>query len=494
MERFDLIGLLPTTPSGNRWIITAIDYARGWPLAKALPDATEEAFAEILHEDIFTVYGAPAEFLTDNGANLLATSVQYFIKLINAKHRTTTPYHPRTNGKVENFNGLLGRMLTKYCMGKPTRVWTYTWPKPCSPQGSGNMQRDTELVTSIRGPAELDNKIMAVNHARAEANEALLHKAIRAQKIQDEKVTTCSLQPGKWGIGPQRSKAEVRVAMVRTVQDPKSTPLGTNLVNGRRLVDAFVENPNQLWSSSGGKYQLRRKGLDIRHPLDGGEIIDTDSETPPSYHELATISRAEWDAMERSGVRSRLVGREEVLRHVVTKTRKQPSATKKGENMVPAPEAEEAPGTGFTPTEQVEESQPRDWNPAHEADERTEEAPGMGFTPTEQVEESQPRPGASFVLSSAFEARDWNPAHEAEEKTQEENFCQQQWPDEPTQGRVEEIHDMDLDDVGEPEEGGQGDQQMEDAPPAHQTSPYLFRKPRRCQGAGWQDGMIGDDW
>ncbi|EKV18291.1 hypothetical protein PDIP_27600 [Penicillium digitatum Pd1] len=152
--------------------------------------------------------------------------------------------------------------------------------------------------------------------------------------------------------------------------------------------------------------------------------------------------------MERSGVRSRLVGREEVLRHVVTKTRKQPSATKKGENMVPAPEAEEAPGTGFTPTEQVEESQPRDWNPAHKA----------------------------------------------EEKTQEENFCQQQWPDEPTQGRVEEIHDMDLDDVGEPEEGGQGDQQMEDAPPAHQTSPYLFRKPRRCQGAGWQDGMIGDDW
>ncbi|KAG0160178.1 hypothetical protein PDIDSM_7705 [Penicillium digitatum] len=331
----DLIGLLPTTPSGNRWIITAIDYATGWPLAKALPDATEEAIAEFLHEDVFT-------------------------------HRTTTPYHPRTNGKVENFNGLLGRMLTKYCMGKPTRVWDLylaqalfaTRVREHATSGKSpfylvygihpRLPGDTELVTSIRGPAELDNKIMAVNHARAEANEALLHKAIRAQKIQDEKVTTCSLQPGKMVLVRNEAKQKFESQWFGPYKILKAHPLGTNLVNGRRLVDAFVENPNQLWSSSGGKYQLRRKGLDIRHPLDGGEIIDTDSETPPSYHELATISRAEWDAMERSGVRSRLVGREEVLRHVVTKTRKQPSATKKGENMVPAPEAEEAPGMGFT--------------------------------------------------------------------------------------------------------------------------------------------------
>lgn len=38
----DLIGRLPTTLNGNRWIITAIDYATGWPVARAVPDATEE--------------------------------------------------------------------------------------------------------------------------------------------------------------------------------------------------------------------------------------------------------------------------------------------------------------------------------------------------------------------------------------------------------------------------------------------------------------------
>ncbi|KAG0153432.1 hypothetical protein PDIDSM_5285 [Penicillium digitatum] len=294
----DLIGLLPTTPSGNRWIITAIDYATGWPLAKALPDAIEEAIAEFLHEDVFTVYGAPAEFLTDNGANLLATSVQYFIKLINAKHRTTTPYHPRRTARWRTST-VCSDGCSPNTAWETHSVWDLylaqalfaTRVREHATSGKSpfylvygthpRLPGDTELVTSIRGPAELDNKIMAVNHARAEANEALLHKAIRAQKIQDEKVTTCSLQPGKWVLVRNEAKQKFESQWFGPYKILKAHPLGTyalaepggrvlrNLVNGRRLVDAFVENPNQLWTSSGGKYQLRRKGLDIRHPLDG---------------------------------------------------------------------------------------------------------------------------------------------------------------------------------------------------------------------------------
>lgn len=61
--------------------------------------------------------------LSDNGPNLLSGAVRHFAGLLKARHRTTTPYNPRTNGKVENFNGLIGRTLTKYLMGEPTRVW-----------------------------------------------------------------------------------------------------------------------------------------------------------------------------------------------------------------------------------------------------------------------------------------------------------------------------------------------------------------------------------
>jgi hypothetical protein len=119
----DLIGRLPTTPNGNRWIITAIDYATGWPVAKAVPDATEEAIGQFLYEEIFVHYGAFKEIISDNGPNLMAGAVEHYIRLLRAKHKTTTPYHPRTNGKVENLNRILGKMLTKYLMNKPTKAW-----------------------------------------------------------------------------------------------------------------------------------------------------------------------------------------------------------------------------------------------------------------------------------------------------------------------------------------------------------------------------------
>ena len=49
----DLIGRLPETKDGNKWIITAVDYATGWPIAKALPNATEEAIAEFIFQEIY---------------------------------------------------------------------------------------------------------------------------------------------------------------------------------------------------------------------------------------------------------------------------------------------------------------------------------------------------------------------------------------------------------------------------------------------------------
>jgi transposase InsO family protein len=68
-------------------------------------------------------YRAPIEVISDNSQNLLSGVVAYYLKLLKTRHRTTTPYHPRINGKVENLNGLLGRMLTKYLIGKLTKVW-----------------------------------------------------------------------------------------------------------------------------------------------------------------------------------------------------------------------------------------------------------------------------------------------------------------------------------------------------------------------------------
>lgn len=49
--------------------------------------------------------------------------VQRYLKKIKTLHKGTNPYHPRTNGKVERLNGIIGTMLGKMLLNKPTKLW-----------------------------------------------------------------------------------------------------------------------------------------------------------------------------------------------------------------------------------------------------------------------------------------------------------------------------------------------------------------------------------
>jgi transposase InsO family protein len=110
----DFIGRMPLTKQGNRWIITAIDYATNWPVARALPDATAEAVATFLYEEIFLQFGCPSEIVSDRGSNFMSDVLQRYLQKLNIKHMATSAYHPRSNGKCERLNGVIGHMLNKY--------------------------------------------------------------------------------------------------------------------------------------------------------------------------------------------------------------------------------------------------------------------------------------------------------------------------------------------------------------------------------------------
>ena len=68
-------------------------------------------------------FGAPQELFSDGGKNLWSGVVQAFLRTVGTKHKGSSPYHPQTNGKVECLNGILEDMISKYLVGKPTRLW-----------------------------------------------------------------------------------------------------------------------------------------------------------------------------------------------------------------------------------------------------------------------------------------------------------------------------------------------------------------------------------
>lgn len=67
-------------------------------------------------------FGCPKEIITDRGRNFLALALEEYLEILLVKHLKTSAFHPRTNGKGENFNGLLGKMLAK-CVKSARHKW-----------------------------------------------------------------------------------------------------------------------------------------------------------------------------------------------------------------------------------------------------------------------------------------------------------------------------------------------------------------------------------
>jgi transposase InsO family protein len=91
-------------------------------VAITLLNAKKETVAQVIYNHIAIIYEPPQELLSDNGANFIGKAIRHYLKLFKLKYRVTSPYHPRTNGKVKKFNSLLGIILTKYLVNKPTAL------------------------------------------------------------------------------------------------------------------------------------------------------------------------------------------------------------------------------------------------------------------------------------------------------------------------------------------------------------------------------------
>ena len=66
----DLVGPLPETPRGNRWILVLTDHFSRWQDALPLPDATAPTVATILDERIFCYLGLPEQLHSDQGRSI----------------------------------------------------------------------------------------------------------------------------------------------------------------------------------------------------------------------------------------------------------------------------------------------------------------------------------------------------------------------------------------------------------------------------------------
>lgn len=118
----DLVGPLPVTGKGSRFIIVFTDYFSRWVEAVPLPNAEAATCAEAFLREIVCRFGAPRELLSDRGAQFLSKIMLEVCKMCDIKKKNTVAYHPACNGLTEKCNAVIGTMLAIY-VAKYQKQW-----------------------------------------------------------------------------------------------------------------------------------------------------------------------------------------------------------------------------------------------------------------------------------------------------------------------------------------------------------------------------------
>ncbi len=116
----DIVGKLPTTARGYKYILVVTCHFSKWAFAIPMNGITTKDVAqELLTKVILTGHGMPRRILTDRGSNFNSELAREVYRLLDIAKSTTSAYHPQCDGHTERFNKTLGIMLAKLMEDHP---------------------------------------------------------------------------------------------------------------------------------------------------------------------------------------------------------------------------------------------------------------------------------------------------------------------------------------------------------------------------------------
>ena len=118
--RMDILGALPLTPRGNKYILAVTDYFTKWVEVFPVPDQKATTCAYVLVEEVFMRYGFPQTLHSDQGRNFESMLMAEICDLLEIRKTRTSPGHPPCNGQIERFNSALLKMIKVYLKGEQT--------------------------------------------------------------------------------------------------------------------------------------------------------------------------------------------------------------------------------------------------------------------------------------------------------------------------------------------------------------------------------------
>jgi hypothetical protein len=123
----DILGPLPATKNGAKYLFVMVDHFSKWIEAFPLIDTTAEDVAKCVA--IFVCrHGVPDSILSDLGTNFQAVLISQLYEQLDVHRLRTTAYHPQCDGESERFMRTIQQMFSCYLADHPSD-WDELVPK-----------------------------------------------------------------------------------------------------------------------------------------------------------------------------------------------------------------------------------------------------------------------------------------------------------------------------------------------------------------------------
>ena len=110
----DIMGPLPISSRGNRYLVVICDYFTKWTEVFPVPDIRTETVTTVLVDGFFCRYGVPYQLHSDRGAQFESKLFRQMCELLDIRKSRTTSYRPQSDGLVERMNRTLEAMLSAH--------------------------------------------------------------------------------------------------------------------------------------------------------------------------------------------------------------------------------------------------------------------------------------------------------------------------------------------------------------------------------------------
>ena len=192
----DIVGPLPPTRAGYKYLLTIMDQTTRYPEAVPLRSIHAKVVLKALL-NFFSKFGLPQVIQTDRGTNFTSNLFNQTMTEWGVKHVVSSAYHPQSQGALERHHQTLKTMLKSFCMDH-CKDWDEAVPyvlfavREVPTESLGFSPNDLVFGHRVRGPLDVvrdawcdpeDPQTKSLLQYVAVARERLAH-ALEVARVQ----------------------------------------------------------------------------------------------------------------------------------------------------------------------------------------------------------------------------------------------------------------------------------------------------------------------